>query len=340
MAVHLQRLLPYLDRAGISVQMYSIGRRTPRHPLVRQVSDHKLIWFLKLLFGPCEPVHYVFSDNTWSRFAAALLAKIRQVNVVLRIGGESLANALRSHRVIDRYLTRLAIRSVTVVIGVNEAICELALLNGARRVLHIPGFIAPSSTSEVLPPEVATFLHADDGPVLLASGEIQGSGNSDLYGAYALIDLLECLPQVRLIYFAYRITLGEDRQQQLATELRRRSLERRYLLFRSDAELFPVMRYCDLLIRPTLSDGDANSVREALHVGLPVVASDCVKRPEGVVTFHTGNLAELKNAVTEVLNNQEKFRTRVRALKGPNNAKPVVALFKELLNRTDAAAGN
>lgn len=340
MAVHLQRLLPYLDRAGISVQMYSIGRRTPNHPRVHQVSDHKLIWFLGLLLGRCEPVHYVFSDNTWSRFAAALLAVVRRVNVVLRVGGESLANALCSHRVLERYLARLAIRNVTVVVGVNESICKLALSNGAKRVLQIPGFIAPSSMLKPLPTEVAKFFHADDGPVLLASGEIQGSGSSDLYGAYALIDLLECLPQVRLVYFAYRITLGEDKQQQLAREIRRRRMERRYLLFRSDIELFPVMNHFDLLVRPTLSDGDANSVREALHAGLPVVASDCVKRPEGVVTFHTGDLVALKDAVTEVLNNLEEHRARVRLLKSPDHANPVVALFKELLNRNDAVADN
>lgn len=49
------------------------------------------------------------------------------------------------------------------------------------------------------------------------------------------------------------------------------------------------LKYCSILIRATRSEGDAISVREALHAGVPVIASDCVERPEGVVTFQTGN---------------------------------------------------
>jgi glycosyltransferase involved in cell wall biosynthesis len=46
----------------------------------------------------------------------------------------------------------------------------------------------------------------------------------------------------------------------------------------------------DIFLRPTRSDGDANSIREALYLGVPVIASDCVERPDQVLTFRTGDI--------------------------------------------------
>ena len=42
------------------------------------------------------------------------------------------------------------------------------------------------------------------------------------------------------------------------------------------------MADCTILLRTTLYDGDAVSVREALWIGTPVIASDNGMRPEGV----------------------------------------------------------
>ena len=116
MAVHLERLLPYLEAAGISSQMYSVGRQSPDHPGVRQVSAGRVIWLLRLLFGPCESVHYVFSDRTSARFAASLLSFFGRAKVVLRIGGESLAKARNSTNPIERALIFFA-----VVIALRKA---------------------------------------------------------------------------------------------------------------------------------------------------------------------------------------------------------------------------
>jgi hypothetical protein len=43
----------------------------------------------------------------------------------------------------------------------------------------------------------------------------------------------------------------------------------------------PTLVRAAAMVRPTVTDGDAVSVREALWLGIPVVASDCVARPPG-----------------------------------------------------------
>jgi glycosyltransferase involved in cell wall biosynthesis len=54
-----------------------------------------------------------------------------------------------------------------------------------------------------------------------------------------------------------------------------------------------LMSKADVFVRPTFADGDSISVREALALNVPVVASDCAGRPAGTVLFKTGNSEDL-----------------------------------------------
>jgi len=58
---------------------------------------------------------------------------------------------------------------------------------------------------------------------------------------------------------------------------------------------------CDVLLRTTRYDGDSISVREALHFGTPVVATDNGMRPEGVHLIASARLDELAAAIDDVL---------------------------------------
>lgn len=61
------------------------------------------------------------------------------------------------------------------------------------------------------------------------------------------------------------------------------------------------MQRLDVFVRPTYFDGDASSVREALALGVPVVASDTDFRPEGVIVFQKGQVHDLCQKILEVL---------------------------------------
>jgi glycosyltransferase involved in cell wall biosynthesis len=50
---------------------------------------------------------------------------------------------------------------------------------------------------------------------------------------------------------------------------------------------------CDLFLRPTLEDGDSISVREALSLGVPVVASRVGTRPPGAILFQAGDVEDM-----------------------------------------------
>jgi glycogen synthase len=54
-----------------------------------------------------------------------------------------------------------------------------------------------------------------------------------------------------------------------------------------------VMSISDVFVRPTFDDGDSIAVREALSLGMPVVASNASNRPEGVILFQTNDVEDL-----------------------------------------------
>jgi len=68
----------------------------------------------------------------------------------------------------------------------------------------------------------------------------------------------------------------------------------------------PLLVRSDVVVRPTATDGDSVSVREALAVGVPVVASDVCSRPEGVRVFPTRDAGGLMTQVIEALESGPK----------------------------------
>ena len=62
-----------------------------------------------------------------------------------------------------------------------------------------------------------------------------------------------------------------------------------------------LMSACDVFLRPTLEDGDSISVREALALGVPVVASHVGTRPAGAILFHPGDVDGMLAAIASAL---------------------------------------
>jgi glycosyltransferase involved in cell wall biosynthesis len=70
-----------------------------------------------------------------------------------------------------------------------------------------------------------------------------------------------------------------------------------------------VIARSDIFVRPTFSDGDAISVREAIALGTPVVASDVVGRPTGTLCFKTGDPTDLASKMDSLLSGADPLRS-------------------------------
>jgi glycogen(starch) synthase len=85
----------------------------------------------------------------------------------------------------------------------------------------------------------------------------------------------------------------------------------------------------DALLRTTLYDGDSVAVREALHLGTPVIATNNGMRPAGVRLIPASDAAALRQAVEDCLKMPRLQRAAVEET-GQENVEAVYKLYREL----------
>ena len=95
-------------------------------------------------------------------------------------------------------------------------------------------------------------------------------------------------------------------------------------------ETLGAIRRCDVFLRTSRYDGDSVAVREALHLAVPVVATDTGLRPQGVRLVPIGDPAALRGAIEERLGLQEEERGP--GVENGKNIEEVLALYRDLMS--------
>lgn len=71
---------------------------------------------------------------------------------------------------------------------------------------------------------------------------------------------------------------------------------------------FEYWKISDVFIRPTTTDIEGISVKEALWVNTPAIASDVCERPAGTLLFENRNYLDLKDKVLKIYK-KDKYET-------------------------------
>jgi glycosyltransferase involved in cell wall biosynthesis len=113
--------------------------------------------------------------------------------------------------------------------------------------------------------------------------------------------LIAALARLRRLYPSLGcLVMGSGEQRaEAGKRIREAGLEESVLLLGDvhHDDCLALMSACDVFLRPTLADGDSISVREALSLGIPVVASRVGARPAGAILFRPGDVEEMLAAV-------------------------------------------
>lgn len=67
-----------------------------------------------------------------------------------------------------------------------------------------------------------------------------------------------------------------------------------------------LLKSVDLYLRPTSTDGNSVAVLEALALGTPVLASDAVPRPDGVMTYKFGDRVDFLSKMHDMSNSNKR----------------------------------
>ncbi|MCU1238591.1 MAG: glycosyl transferase, group 1 [Candidatus Solibacter sp.] len=224
-------------------------------------------------------------------------------------------------------LRGFVLRRLNGVIAVNAEIAALFGKFGvpAERIRTILPFTVPQPDKTLALPERLSSFLAKHRPVLLTVGLLEPEYDLAMQiGAMARI--LEEFPQAGLIIVGAG-SLEESLRRQIAST----PYAERILLYGDmpHAVTLRALLECDILLRTTLYDGDSVSVREALYLGTPVIATDNGMRPPGVHLIPASDPARLCDAVASLL--RAGGARTAPAGDGQENVRAVAQFYGELL---------
>jgi len=305
-------------------------------------------WLVKYFFSPHEKLIHLNKITPIHFFTFGMLRKIRGKKLIINRHGEHIYAELPKNS--NNWKDRLKIacynygfRSADHIIIVNEKMrSELNQLGISNRLIScIPAFIPPSVSVEnsILKKPVEDFIRKHK-YILCSNGSIRFFKGQDLYGIDLMFDLIERIDDQDLGLVIYlrgtnKMTPQERRHYQLLIErVNDLGLKEKILLYESyDEEFWPILARSHIFVRPTNTDGDAVSVREALFFGLRTICSDVTYRPEGVILFKNRDIEDLKEKVIDALDHVKKKgikKTQDNDLSF-SNAQQIMELYKRLL---------
>jgi glycosyltransferase involved in cell wall biosynthesis len=293
-AVHVAALARALRARGADVVVLDIGRGDHRGAGIRPARG-ALRYALALSAVAAEGrlVHlHTSGANPKSWLAALAAGRARHAGGprgVLTLHSGSAPAYLRSDPA-RRALAATACAAFGAVVAVNQEIADELIRAGVGRTSLV---VLPAFSGEVLepldpPPGLAAF-RARHAPLLAAA-----LAPGPVYGAAQLADAFRRLrggfPRAGLVVFGAAtgapswsgpglLGLGEI----------------------GHGAALAVLAEADVFVRPTLADGDALSVREALALGCAVVASDVGHRPPDCLVFPARDVEALTARLGEAV---------------------------------------
>jgi glycogen synthase len=215
------------------------------------------------------------------------------------------------------------------VIGVNQQIVDFFLRLGVSpdrtRLIAPHAFLADDDPAGNLPEPLSTFF-ANHQPVLISAGQLEPEYDLPLQ-IDAMGKVREKFPQAGLLLLGHGT---------LEDTLRKRIEDKpfaKHVLLCGDiahAVTMKAIAESDLMLRTTLHDGDAISVREALYLGTPVVATDNGMRPAGVELIPMSDLDALLAAIERTLRSSAATPREKMPVPDESNLEAVLQVYEEL----------
>jgi glycogen(starch) synthase len=296
-----------LTAAGWRVDVFNLGHGRPEAPNVTNFdTTHRVREVLELrraIAGSGSRVlHYLSASyrSFWLGTVCLALASLARRPMVVSFVGGAFPDFIGSLGPLKRWWARIVLYRAAALIACNDEIAAtLKRLVPRAAVRHISNSfpVARPGTGR-LPDDVEGFLGSHR-PVVSTTGAAQPEYG--LPGAVRAIALLrEDLPDLGLVIVLtpYGTAEHEDEIRDAVTAA---GLEGRVLITRGLPEFVALLDRSDAFLRSALVDGDSMSVREALYLGVPTVASDTAFRPPGVTAFRRADVEDMAGKLREAL---------------------------------------
>ncbi len=350
-SVHIKRLTDHLELTRQNFMVYTFGKRIQKKVHFLQSFQPLRKELIKYFFLSTGKIIHLNSGGNWKiRVYCGLLCFIRRKKLIITLHGNDISwpwiinddnrlkNKIGFKGKIIRKMVTIVFKNASFIIADNLILKKLALSMGVAvsRIAIISPFISPIVRQENYDeiPQYIWDFYRNHKSVILSSGSIAHYKHEDLYGVDMMIELIKKLKE-KYLDVGLIFSLCSVREKKYYTELKDRisryGIKENILIIEEELpEVYPLFEKSDLFIRPTNTDGDALSIREALYFKTPVIASDACPRPEGVTLFKNRNVQDFIEKTKDVLENYDEDKRKVEKLVPSNEFNKILEVYNEL----------
>jgi glycosyltransferase involved in cell wall biosynthesis len=202
----------------------------------------------------------------------------------------------------------------------------------------IPTFIPPEIKEreiKEISKDVWNFINNHKPLISANASSIVFYNDQDLYGIDMCIDLCTNLkkhyPQIGFI-FSIPCIKDNEYFEKMKQRIIENDIEQNFIFNIKSSQLYPIIMKSDVFVRPTNTDGDAISLREALYFKIPTVASNIVPRPESTKIFRNRDIEDFILKVKEILDNYNLVKEKIKKKDVENNAEKILEIYQKMTN--------
>ena len=309
-AAMLNKLIPALEEVGVSCRIFNTKVGNPRGGWGERIG--RFLFFLGLSLRAafaserivhCHAVNFANLVGHGFVLLACRLARKRTI-ITLHAGDLQAKFESGRSRTIGRKILSLANVVTSVTPQLSQTVADLGVAKSyfiANGFQYFPqGF---DDTDGELPSEVGGFIEMHS-PVVVLVGAMDRIYGIDVL-LRATVQLRKTFPRAGALVVAFKAD-NPAYNKEIADMVEAAHIQEAVLFPAPFSQIAEAMRQSDVLVRPTRSDGDSIVVREALTLGLPVIASDVGYRPEGVRLFQSEDHEDLVRVIEDTIGNPIK----------------------------------
>lgn len=308
--IHSKRLFNYLtNHSELKVRFDCLNKTSNLDENIFCIGDLKVWFFKSIIKGVNAKIYHYQLANYYGLILLYVVSLFNpEVKFGISIHGKGFVDRLLKRRFLGRIIKYILNKFDFIVVGTKGISDQLSTFGISNNIEIIDMFLPPNERDEVksLPKKVLDILNVPGKNIVVNGYNVDLlSKNTDLYGYHLMSDLSVYLNK-QGINFKLIILISEINNQDYLDKLFS-NLSNVFIISDPNIYGWKLIKSADLFIRPTSTDGNAISLKEALVFGVPALASDVVDRYEGVYTFSYNDKNDLFQKTIELLelNNSE-----------------------------------
>ena len=259
--VHVSRLMDYLNQLNYEYIFYDLHRGI-RKDLIVAIFNAKRI--------------HLHTSNAYLRLFLTLVAKLSRSELILTIHGD-----LGRYSELTNFIDKLTLKWCSTPILLNDRSYKIAF-NINNNAKQISAFLPPLRTKPLPVDTLEDLKRFCRGRKILCTNAYDLSFDKHGHEIYGLSTLLNACAQQN----DYALVISEPTGHYfdfIKSKFNHLLDQAFWLNFPHD--FYEVLKLASVFVRNTTTDGDAISVREALHLRKVTLATGVVNRPEGVILY-------------------------------------------------------